>query len=122
MYAEFGDFECLLGYWLPNEPSKRVKVGINFGVNPKSPISKAVTAAFRDFVRVKKGPWQLSSENDWCCIFKEQDLQDFAAHTDQIKAIKDYFLSLLVEVKEFKESYPKLPWTVKETERDEDGG
>jgi hypothetical protein len=36
------------------------------------------------------------------------------AHSDHIKAIKDYFLKLLKEVETFKKFHPDLPWNAQD--------
>src|ERR1019366_7075846 len=109
------DFQCLVGYWLPQEdPTEPVWVGIMLYSNPKSPVRKKVIAAFKQFSGRANSDWQqeeLDDERAWSSIYKRVSLQTFMVHTDHIKAIKDYFVSLLGELSEFKKGHPGLPWT-----------
>jgi hypothetical protein len=44
---------------------------------------------------------ELDDEKAWGAIYKRRELHTFMAQPDHVKAIKDYFLSLLEEVKRF---------------------
>jgi hypothetical protein len=125
IYAEFGnDLGCLLGYWLPNdEPTKVASIGLTLQSNPKSSIRKKVVSAFRDFASKTGNGWQedeLDDEKAWGGIYKRRELHTFMAQPDHVKAIKDYLLSLLEEVKRFKKSHPELPWSANVIEADEE--
>jgi hypothetical protein len=108
-----GDFECTLGYYLPNgAPAEATWVGVWLSSNWKSRIRKDVISAFRDFAK-KNSEWKgenLDDEKEWSSIAKATELRTFMAHSDHIKAIKDYFLALLNDVKRFKSQHPELPW------------
>ena len=116
MYVEIGpnwDFECLLGYWLPNaDPAKPPSLGVELGVNPKSRISNDVIAGFRSFAKKITG-WNDKDLDDaeWPSIWKRTSLSAFMGEDDHLKAIRDYFLSLLDEVAQFRSANPKLPWS-----------
>ena len=120
------DFQCLVGYWLPQEdPTEPVWVGIMLYSNPKSPVRKKVIAAFKQFSGRANSDWQqeeLDDERAWSSIYKGVSLQTFMVHTDHIKAIKDYFVSLLGELREFKKGHPGLPWTAQDTKSEDDEG
>lgn len=118
MYARLGggyDFQCILGYWLPNgQPAESTWVGVWLQSTPKSRIRKDVIAAFRDFARQNR-EWKesdLDDEKEWGSISKGAELQTFMAQPDHIKAIRDHFLALLNEVKRFKSQHPELPWSI----------
>jgi len=127
IYAEFGkgkDLGCLLGYWLPNdEPTEVASIGLTFQSNPKSSIRKKIVSAFRDFASKTGNGWQedeLDDEKEWGGIYKRRELHTFMAQPDHVKAIKDYLLSLLEEVKRFKKSHPELPWSANVVKVDEE--
>ncbi len=116
MYNDLGtddDFECILGYYLPNgEPAESTWVGVWLCSNWKSRIRKDVISAFRDFAKKNDG-WKgvnLDDEKEWGSISKAAELQTFMAQPDHIKGIKDHFLTLLNDVKRFKLEHPELPW------------
>ena len=76
MYVGIGsgyDFECLLGYWLPNgDPSEPLWLGVQLNSNPESEIRKNVIAAFRDFAKKNAG-WQdsdLDNDQEWASTAK----------------------------------------------------
>jgi PD-(D/E)XK nuclease superfamily len=117
MYVDLGsddDFECILGYYLPNgDPTEPTWVGVWLCSNWKSRIRKDVILAFRDFAKKNSG-WKgknLDDEKEWSSIAKAAELHSFMAQSDHIKAIKDYFLTLLSDVKRFKSQHPELPWS-----------
>jgi hypothetical protein len=118
------DFYCLLGYWLPNEePTDTAWIGLRLESDPKSSVRKKVTSAFHDFALKTGNGWEedeLDDEKAWGCIKKGKQLQTFMAQPDHVKAIKDYLLSLLEEVKRFKESHPELPWSANVMKADQE--
>ena len=123
MYAIIGknwDLECLLGYYLPNgNPIEPVSVGFMFVTNPKSPIRKSVVAALRDFAKKGRGQWQqsaLDDEAEWGTVARLMTLQQFMAETDHVAAIKQFLLSLIKEVVNFKKEHPELPWGTQRAE------
>ena len=127
IYAELGkgkDLGCLLGYWLPNdEPTEVASIGLRLESNPKSSIRKKVVSAFRDFSSKTGNGWQedeLDDEKAWGGIYKRMELHTFMGQPDHVKAIKEYFLSLLEEVKRFKEGHPELPWSANVAEADKE--
>ena len=117
MIAGFGkkyDFQCLLGYYLPSgDPLDFINVGVYLESNPTSVVRKRVIEAFRDFSRDSKKAWkayELDKEKEWSCIEKVRPLQTFSEGSDHIKAIKQYLLGIIKEVKQFKQRHPELPW------------
>ena len=125
MYAVFEKwgFECLLGYWLPNEnPADPVWVGADLGVNPKTQIGKRAISAFRSYSKKSTGwdPNDLNEESEWGWISKRKTLQEFMNQSDHIKAIKAYLLGLLKEVEGFKKAHPELPWNSQDAGVDEE--
>lgn len=116
------DWECLVGYWLPSDnPSEGIGVGVDLGGRPYTANGKKAVAAFRKFFRTRPG-WDASGlENEkWCMISRRKDLRAFMSQNDQVNAIKQYLLSLLGEVKQFKEAYPRLLWAPRGGATDEE--
>jgi hypothetical protein len=114
LYAGFGAFECLIGYWLPHEnPDEPVWVGITLYSNPWAEARRDVIEAFRGWLKKRDGSWSaddLDDEKEWSCIYKGKAIQAVMGEIDHVRAIKDQFLSLLKEVAAFRKTYPKLPW------------
>jgi hypothetical protein len=126
MYVGIGggyDFECLLGYWLPNaDPSEPAWLAVELNSNPKSGIRKNVITAFRDFAKKNAG-WKDSDLDDdkaWASISRGSYLTTFMGESDHLKAIRDYFSSLLDDVARFRSANPKLPWSTRSADVDED--
>ena len=65
-------------------------------------------------------PENLDDEKAWSQITKGRHLQTFMAEPDHIKAIKDYFLNLLDDVKRFKSESPELPWSASGSEAEDE--
>ena len=117
IHTAFGrsDFFCVIGYWFPNRnPDDPVWLGIVLTSNPKSKIRKEIIAAFRSLVSDKGHGWaaaNLDDEKAWCELSMGRSLGSFLSEDDHVRAIKNYFVHLLQDVKAFKKSTPKLPWS-----------
>lgn len=121
IYTEFGnlDFWCQIGYWFSDSPDEPLWVGIVLESSPKSPIRKDVIKSFRALVEKSKGEWVPDSLDDpkaWSALSRGQSLQKFLAEKDHVRAVKDHFLKVLQEVKEFRAAKPNLPWATGGTE------
>ncbi len=118
MSASFGnaDLYCHLGYYLPDEdPTEFPWVGVWLKCNPKSAIRSKVLSGFREFHLKTGNGWEAESLDDdkaWSAIKKVRHLQTFLAEPDHVRAIKEYFLSLLADVKRFQLEHRELPWSV----------
>ena len=128
MYVDIGqgyDFECLLGYWLPKtDPTEAAWLGVSLNSNPKSRIRGDVVSSFREFSQQNAG-WEqinLDDDKDWAAISKGKELTKFLAEPDHLRAVQEYFLALLDEVKLFKSQYAKLPWKTRAADRSEEEG
>jgi hypothetical protein len=126
MYAQLGkgwDFECLLGYWLPNQsPTAAVRLGVAFTSNPKSLVRTQVIEAFRKLAEKSDGAWAsggLFDAKAWAWVSKGRDLPALMGPGDHVQAIKRHFLQLLNEVKAFKDEHPGLPWAVQGIDAEE---
>jgi len=119
MYVGIGsgyDFECVLGYFLPNgDPSEPPWIGVELNSNPKSRIRKNVVTAFRDFRKNNAGWYDsdFDNEREWPSIWKGTLLTTFMGESDHLKAIRDYFSTLLDDVMRFRSANPKLPWSTR---------
>lgn len=111
--ANWNDFACLIGYWLPHEdPDEPVWVGITIYRNPGSQLRDEVLHAFRGWISGAGSSWSadaLDDETAWSSIYKGESIQSFLGRPDHIRAIKDHFLGLLKEVETFLMTFPMLP-------------
>jgi hypothetical protein len=109
------DFFCLIGYWFPNRnPDDPVWIGIVLTSNPKSKIRKEVIAAFRSLTSDKGRGWtadDVDDEKAWCELRLGKPLRSFLSQDDHVRAIKKHFVQVLQEVRSFRKSSPKLPWS-----------
>jgi hypothetical protein len=108
------NFECHIGYWLPQDnPDEPVWVGIKFYSKASAIGRKDMIEAFRGWSgRIGCG-WsadKLDDEADWSCISKGKPLQAFMSELDHVQAIKMHLLGLLSEVEVFRKTYRNLPW------------
>lgn len=107
-------FGCLIGYFLPHErPDQPVWVGVEFYSQPGAGVRREVIQAFRGWVAKTDGAWtseHLDNETEWAYVRKRVSIQSLMGGGDHVRAIKDYLLQSLEEVKEFKKTYPGLPW------------
>jgi hypothetical protein len=56
IYTSFGtDFECLIGYWFPENPDDSLWAGVVLASDPRSAIRQKVIHAFRGWLKTKKG-------------------------------------------------------------------
>lgn len=111
VFSELEGFDCAFGYWFPHEnPDKPVWVGITLNSNPSAALRKEVIQAFHDWQQESNGSWQLDNENEWIGIRKGKAIQSLIAGDDHIRAIKDYLLDLLEEVRGFKKAHSVLRW------------
>ncbi len=115
------DFFCLIGYWFPNRnPDDSVWVGIVLTSNPKSKHRKQVISAFRDLSRTER-EWKadnLDDERAWSELSHGRPLHSFLSEEDQVRAIKNHFISLLQRVSAFKKKNPRLPWSASGAEEE----
>ena len=111
--CDWGTVECHIGYWLPHaNPDETIWVGITIYSNPSAKTRKDVTAAFRNWLETARG-WSSEELDDVkakSSIYKGQPLPALMGGKDHVRAIKDYFLSLLEELRQFRREYPKLGW------------
>lgn len=126
MLTGFGknwDFQCLLGYWLPNDgPGDQVWVGVMLESNAKSPVRSKIDAAFRAFAKKQGASWEhdcLDSVKEWGTFYKGESLSVFLGKPDHIQAIKHFFVELLKELEKFKKQAPNLPWIANMPETEE---
>lgn len=126
IYAGLGaqDLYCLAGYFFPREhPDESIWVGIHIESNPNSKIRQEVIKAFRGWIEKSGKTWVasgLDGEKEWSRIYKGEKLQSFMAKEDHVRAVKDYLLGLLEEVRQFQRAYPNLPWSVSISEPDDE--
>lgn len=118
MAAGFGagyQFEVLLGYWMDQDIiTEPPWLGVKWHINPKAPARQEIVSAMEDFSRHTGGRWQpfdLTNEKVWGGMYCGKDLTDFFVEEDHVKSITELFERLLDDVVEFKNRYPKLPWT-----------
>lgn len=112
-YFDNGNFECLIGYWFPNEnPDEPVSVGVVLGCNPSTDTGRKVIEAFRSWTKQPDRSWTTEKidDQDWGEFRNLKSIQTFMAQTDHVEAIKSHLLQLLEEVREFKAAFPNLPW------------
>ena len=71
--------------------------------------------SFVSLPRISTKGWMrtkgLDDDKAWSTIKKGRHLQTFMAQPDHVQAIKEYFLSLLADVKRFQSEHRELPWS-----------
>ena len=105
------DIECLIGYW-PEESA--IWIGCMLYSNPNSKARDQVIVAFRKWIKLNPALWEHDHFDDpqaFATIFRGKDISQFDKEKDQVRAIKDYFLEILEEVRCFRDATPDLPWT-----------
>lgn len=118
-YFDNGNFECLIGYWFPNEnPDEPVSVGVVLGCNPSTDTGRKVIEAFRSWTKQPDRSWTTEriDDQDWGEFRNLKSIQTFMAQGDHVRAIKSHLLQLLEEVREFKAAFPNLPWRANSAE------
>jgi hypothetical protein len=130
MIAGHGDgyqIECFLGYMFPDEqPSDSPEVGICILVNPKAVERPAISRGMLEFTEATKGAmrewyhWELGNDRTWAGIGCTKNLEDFLAKEDHVAAISNWFEELLDDAAAFRSKYPKLPWSFRATEGDDE--
>ena len=53
----------------------------------------------------------MDDDKAWSTITKGRCLQTFMGEPDRLKAIKEFFLTLLGDVKRFQSEHRELPWS-----------
>jgi hypothetical protein len=123
LYTRLTGFECVLGYWLPDPDSTEpVWVGITLYCDPKATARSEIVSAFRTWARDRPDAWSaddLDKDRAWASIYRGRTLNTFQGDSDQVAAIKAYFLSLIAELAEFRSKNPGLPWTPTEIPEEE---
>ena len=68
---------------------------------------------------VSEGRWEvfeLTDEKRWGGMSRGRSLSDFFGEEDHVASVTELFESLLDDVLDFKNRYPKLPWAPQQQE------
>ena len=107
----------MLGYWLNDESiTDSPSLGVTIEVNPSADCRDEIIKALRVFLQNKKetwGSWDLDNNQVWSGISIERSLQSFISDVDgdHVNAIQRFFQTALIDVNEFIQMNPSLPWS-----------
>jgi len=108
--GEERDLECLVGYWLEET---QIWVGCMMLSNPTASSRIKVISEFQAFLKSNSELWEHDSFDDpqaWASVYRGKYISHFSPAKDQVRAIKDYFLEILEDVRCFRDATPNLPW------------
>lgn len=105
------DVIFLLGYWFPkDDPDISLWIGLTIYSNPSASTRAGVREKFRGWAGEGADGWISSPqvESQWATLYKGRSLQTFLGEADHIRAIKNFFLSLLEEAGAFQAAIQAL--------------
>lgn len=108
-----GRWWCGLGFFVKTVNSAEYpSVQVRLEVSSNSSKREIIIPAMREICN-QFSNWQgyrLNEPNAWSGIVKERSLRDFLSQEDHVRAIEEFFLESLEDVREIRSQYSHLPW------------